>query len=122
MRFKSNGCSVTPGKRYLLDTNALVALLQGHDRLLALNGQAQWLGVSALRLQWQGDVIQAQRHAWQHYLPDIKAFVALLKQEFKWNLGQTQITSKIVCCTTGLKTRYLYLVRAKFFLAFLSTH
>ena len=88
------------------------------DKHYQLADLAEWL-------QRQGDVILAQRvqrHAWQHYLPDIKAFVALLKQEFKWNLGQTQITSKIVCCTTGLKTRYLYLVRAKFFLAFLSTH
>ena len=45
MHFKSSGSSVTPGKRYLLDTNALVALLQGHEGLLALAEQAQWLGV-----------------------------------------------------------------------------
>ena len=41
---------MTPGKRYLLDTNALVALLQGHDGLLALTGQAQWLGVSVINV------------------------------------------------------------------------
>ena len=50
MQFKPSGCSVTPGKRYLLDTNALVALLQGHERLLALIGQAQWLGVSVINV------------------------------------------------------------------------
>lgn len=38
MHFKPSGCSVTLGKRYLLDTNALVALLQGHanSALMAL--------------------------------------------------------------------------------------
>jgi len=41
---------VTPGKRYLLDTNALVSLLQGHDGLLALTRQAEWLGVSVINV------------------------------------------------------------------------
>lgn len=39
-----------PGKRYLLDTNALVALLQGHEGLLALTEKAQWLGVSVINV------------------------------------------------------------------------
>jgi tRNA(fMet)-specific endonuclease VapC len=38
------------GKRYLLDTNALVALLQGHKGLVALVDQAQWLGVSVINV------------------------------------------------------------------------
>lgn len=38
------------GKRYLLATNALVALLQGHDGGLRLTGQAQWLGVSVINV------------------------------------------------------------------------
>jgi tRNA(fMet)-specific endonuclease VapC len=42
--------SVMLGKRYLLDTNALVALLQGHKGLLALVDQAQWLGVSVINV------------------------------------------------------------------------
>ena len=41
---------MTPGERYLLDTNALVALLQGHEGLLALTEQAQWLGVSIINV------------------------------------------------------------------------
>ena len=50
MHFRPSGCSVTPGKRYLLDTNALVALLQGHEGLLVLTEQAQWLGVSVINV------------------------------------------------------------------------
>ncbi len=38
------------GKRYLLDTNALVALLRGHKELAALLGQAEWLGVSVVNV------------------------------------------------------------------------
>lgn len=41
---------MTPGRRYLLDTNALVALLQGHEGLLTLTEQAQWLGVSIINV------------------------------------------------------------------------
>lgn len=36
------------GKRYLLDTNALVALLQGHKNLVVLVSQAHWLAVSVI--------------------------------------------------------------------------
>ncbi|MEW5973634.1 MAG: PIN domain-containing protein [Pseudomonadota bacterium] len=39
-----------PGKRYLLDTNALVALLQGDDVLLGMTEQAEWLGVSIINI------------------------------------------------------------------------
>lgn len=39
-----------PGNRYLLDTNALVALLQGNQELVELTRQAQWLGVSVINV------------------------------------------------------------------------
>ena len=38
------------GNRYLLDTNALVALLQGHAGLMALADSADWLGVSVINV------------------------------------------------------------------------
>ncbi|OIP21545.1 MAG: twitching motility protein PilT [Comamonadaceae bacterium CG_4_9_14_0_8_um_filter_60_18] len=39
-----------PGNRYLLDTNALVALLQGNPELAKLTQQAHWLGVSVINV------------------------------------------------------------------------
>jgi len=36
------------GKRYLLDTNAVVALLRGHAPLLALLRPAEWVGISVI--------------------------------------------------------------------------
>lgn len=43
-------CSVMLGKRFLLDTNALVALLQGNPELLALARSAEWLGLSVINI------------------------------------------------------------------------
>jgi predicted nucleic acid-binding protein len=39
-----------PGNRYLLDTNALVALLQGSAELAELTQHAQWLGVYVINV------------------------------------------------------------------------
>ncbi len=36
------------GKRYLLDTNAIVSLLQGNQRLVALLDDAAWTGISVI--------------------------------------------------------------------------
>jgi tRNA(fMet)-specific endonuclease VapC len=36
------------GERYLLDTNAIVALLQGNPSLLQLLGNATWIGISVI--------------------------------------------------------------------------
>jgi tRNA(fMet)-specific endonuclease VapC len=38
------------GKRYLLDTNALVAILEGQAALIALTRDADWLGVSVINV------------------------------------------------------------------------
>jgi tRNA(fMet)-specific endonuclease VapC len=36
------------GKRYLLDTNAIVALLQGSPTLVELLQNAEWVGISVI--------------------------------------------------------------------------
>jgi tRNA(fMet)-specific endonuclease VapC len=36
------------GKRYLLDTNAIVALLQGSPALVTLLQNAEWVGISVI--------------------------------------------------------------------------
>ena len=36
------------GHRYLLDTNAIVTLLQGDSELVALLNNAQWIGISVI--------------------------------------------------------------------------
>ncbi len=37
-----------PGKRFLLDTNALIALLKGNPSLLNLTASADWIGISVI--------------------------------------------------------------------------
>ena len=41
---------MTPDNQYLLGTNALVALLQGHPGSLAFADHADWLGVSVINV------------------------------------------------------------------------
>ncbi len=36
------------GERYLLDTNAIVALLQGNSQLIQLLQNADWIGIENL--------------------------------------------------------------------------
>ena len=50
MRSRRSVGNVMPGRRYLLDTNALVAILQGHKELAALADEAEWLGVSVINV------------------------------------------------------------------------
>ncbi len=50
MQWLHNVRSAMPGERYLLDTNALVALLEGHEALIALIKDAGWLGVSVINV------------------------------------------------------------------------
>lgn len=50
MQWLPNVRSAMPGKRYLLDTNALVALLEGHEALISLVQDADWIGVSVINV------------------------------------------------------------------------
>ena len=48
MQFQSNGDCGVSGDRYLLDTNAVIALLRGNKRLAALLADAVWIGISVI--------------------------------------------------------------------------
>lgn len=50
MQLMRSAVSAMPGKRYLLDTNALIALLQGNRELMTLTRSADWLGVSVINV------------------------------------------------------------------------
>lgn len=64
-----------PGKRFLLDTNAVVALLQGHADLAALTGDAQWLGISVITaLEFSGfpDLTDADRALFAEFVARVE--------------------------------------------------
>ena len=50
MPLSPSGLSAMPGNRFLLDINALVALLRGNAELLALTQSAEWLVVSVINV------------------------------------------------------------------------
>lgn len=39
-----------PGRRFLLDTNALIALLKGNPSVLELTASADWIGISVISI------------------------------------------------------------------------
>ena len=59
-----------PGKRYLLDTNAVIALLAGHAGLAALADDAEWLGISVITaLEFSGfaGLTEAERNLFREF-------------------------------------------------------
>ena len=50
MPLKRSAGNAMPGRRYLLDTNALVALLQGNQELLNIIESAEWIGLSVINV------------------------------------------------------------------------
>ncbi len=63
------------GERYLLDTNAIVALLQGDIRLVQLLRPAEWIGISVISriefLAFSG-LSEADRQLFQHFLQRVE--------------------------------------------------
>lgn len=63
------------GNRYLLDTNAIVALLQGNSQLIQLLQDADWIGVSVISqiefLAFSG-LSQADRQLFQQFVQRVE--------------------------------------------------
>jgi tRNA(fMet)-specific endonuclease VapC len=63
------------GERCLLDTNAIVALLQGDVRLVQLLRSAEWVGISVISriefLAFSG-LTEADRQLFQHFLQRVE--------------------------------------------------
>jgi predicted nucleic acid-binding protein len=63
------------GNRYLLDTNAIVALLQGNSQLIQLLQDADWIGVSVISqiefLAFSG-LSEADRQLFQQFLQRVE--------------------------------------------------
>lgn len=48
MRLQNKGHSEMNGSRYLLDTNAIIALLQGNQQISVYLQNAEWIGISLI--------------------------------------------------------------------------
>ena len=63
------------GKRLLLDTNAVVALLQGDVRLVQLLRQAEWVGISVIsRIEFLvfSGLTESDRQLFQQFLQRVE--------------------------------------------------
>jgi len=71
------------GKRYLLDTNAVVALLQGNNKLLNLLQNAKWIGIFVITqiefLAFSG-LIDEDKHIFSQFLQRIDVIELAPKQ------------------------------------------
>ncbi|HYW21867.1 MAG TPA: type II toxin-antitoxin system VapC family toxin [Nodularia sp. (in: cyanobacteria)] len=79
------------GERYLLDTNAIVALLQGNSQLIPLLQNSDWIGVSVISqiefLAFAG-LSQADMRLFQQFLQQVEV-VGLIA-------GDTVLIEKII--------------------------
>jgi tRNA(fMet)-specific endonuclease VapC len=63
------------GKRYVLDTNAIVALLQGNVQLIQLLQNANWIGVSIIsQIEFLvfPELTESDRQLFQVFLPRVE--------------------------------------------------
>ena len=75
MQLRLNEYYEMSGNRYLLDTNAIVALLQGNPQLIQLLQNADWIGISVISqiefLAFSG-LSQSDRQLFQQFLQKVE--------------------------------------------------
>ena len=92
----SNANNAMPGNRYFLDTNALVALLQGHQGLIDAVESADWVGLSVVTvLEFLGFAGLSEA--------DRELFDAFVKRVSVLDLaaGNTELIAKTLSLRTG---------------------
>lgn len=107
------------GNRYLLDTNAIVALLQGNPQITRLLQNADWIGISVISqiefLAFSG-LSQADRQLFQQFIQqvDIIGLTATeseliekiigMRQQYRLKLPDAVIAAMAIANSAGLVT------------------
>lgn len=107
------------GNRYLLDTNAIVALLQGTARLIQLLQNADWIGISVISqiefLAFSG-LSQAERQLFQQFLQRVEVIglvstdtvliekIIEIRQQFRLKLPDAIIAAMAIQNSASLVT------------------
>ena len=108
-----------PGERYLLNTNALIALLQGNQQLIELLQDAEWIGISIISqiefLEIPG-LNQADRQLFNEFLqrveiiwiessqPEIIELTIQLRQQYRLRLPDALIGATAIHFGASLVT------------------
>jgi tRNA(fMet)-specific endonuclease VapC len=107
------------GNRYVLDTNAIVALLQGNIQLIELLKDAEWLGVSVISqiefLVFPG-LTQDDRQIFEHFLQRVEvlglaandsiliAKIVEIRQQYRLKLPDATIAAMAIQNSASLVT------------------
>lgn len=107
------------GSRYLLNTNAIVALLQGNLQLLQLIQNADWIGISIISkiefLAFSG-LSQGNRQLFQQFIQRVEVVslmaddtvlieqIIQLRQQYRLKLPDAIITAMALQVTANLVT------------------
>jgi predicted nucleic acid-binding protein len=107
------------GDRYLLDTNAIVALLRGDSQLIQLLKNADWIGISIISqiefLAFSG-LTQADRQLFQEFLQRIEVVnltstdtelvekIIEIRQQFRLKLPDAIVAAMAIQSSAGVVT------------------
>ncbi|MBN3876870.1 MULTISPECIES: type II toxin-antitoxin system VapC family toxin [unclassified Nostoc] len=107
------------GSRYLLDTNAIVALLQGNSKLLQLLQNADWIGISIISkiefLAFSG-LSQGDRQLFEQFIQRVEVVslmaddtvlieqIIQLRQQYRLKLPDAIIAAMALQATANLVT------------------
>jgi tRNA(fMet)-specific endonuclease VapC len=107
------------GKRYVLDTNAIVALLQGNSQMTQLLQDANWVGISVISqtefLAFSG-LSEADCQLFQQFLQRVEVVslaagdtaligkIIEIRQQYRLKLPDTVIAAMAIQNSAGLVT------------------
>jgi len=108
-----------PGERYLLDTNAIIALLQGNQQLIEFLQDAEWIGISIISqvefLVFPG-LNEADRQLFNEFLqrveiiwiessqPELIELTIQLRQQYRLRLPDALIGATAIYLSATLVT------------------
>jgi tRNA(fMet)-specific endonuclease VapC len=107
------------GERYLLDTNAIIALLQGNEQLTQLLPNAEWIGISIIsQIEFLvfPALTQADRQAFHQFLqrvevvwiesnqPELIDLTIQLRQQYRLRLPDALIAATAIQTGASLVT------------------
>ncbi|MBE9211740.1 type II toxin-antitoxin system VapC family toxin [Plectonema cf. radiosum LEGE 06105] len=102
------------GKRYLLDTNAIVSLLQGSEQLIRLLQNAEWVGISVIsQIEFLAfsELSESDRQLFEQFLKRVEVInlVAsnnlLIEQIIQIRLQYRVKLPDAIIASTGLQVR-----------------
>jgi len=107
------------GNRYLLDTNAVIALLQGNQQVLQLLHNSDWVGISIIsQLEFMAfsGLTESDRQLFDQFLqqvevvglkpeqPDLIALIIQLRQTYRLSLPDVIIAAIAIQANASLIT------------------